>query len=50
MIIRDLRDLTRTRATLSQEQSSVESRIQKVLETANIKLSSTVSATLLIRP
>ena len=46
MIIRDLRDLTRTRATLSQEQSSVESRIQKVLETANIKLSSTVSATL----
>ena len=41
VLIRDLRDLTRTRATLSQEQSSVGSRIQKVLESANIKLSST---------
>jgi hypothetical protein len=39
VLIRDLRDLTRTRATLSQEQSSVGSRIQKVLESANIKLS-----------
>jgi transposase len=41
LVVRDLRDLTRTRATLSQEQSSVGSRIQKVLESANIKLSST---------
>jgi transposase len=46
LVIRDLRDLTRTRATLSQEQSSVGSRIQKVLESANIKLSSTASNTM----
>ncbi len=46
VLIRDLRDLTRTRATLSQEQSSVGSRTQKVLESANIKLSSTASNTL----
>ncbi|MGC2547880.1 MAG: IS110 family transposase [Silvibacterium sp.] len=46
LLIRDLRDLTRTRATLSQEQSSVGSRIQKVLESANIKLSSTASNTM----
>jgi transposase len=45
-IIRDLRDLTRTRATLSQEQSSISSRIQKVLESANIKLASTVTHTM----
>jgi len=44
--IRDLRDLTRTRATLSQEQSSISSRIQKLLESANIKLASTVSNTM----
>jgi transposase len=39
-IIRDLRDLTRTRASLSQEASRIRSRIQKVLEDANIKLAS----------
>jgi transposase len=32
-IIRDLRDLTRMRASLSQEASRISSRIQKVLET-----------------
>jgi len=37
-LIRDLRDLTRARASLSQEASRVSSRIQKVLEDANIKL------------
>jgi transposase len=46
VLVRDLRDLTRTRATISQEQSSVGSRIQKVLESANIKLSSTASNTM----
>ncbi len=45
-IIRDLRDLTRSRATLSQEASRLASRIQKVLEDANIKLSSVASNTL----
>jgi transposase len=45
-MIRDLRDLTRTRATLSQEQSSISSRIQKLLESANIKLASTVTHTM----
>ena len=39
-IIRDLRDLTRMRASLSQEASRISSRIQKVLEDANIKLAS----------
>jgi transposase len=39
-IIRDLRDLTRMRACLSQEASRISSRIQKVLEDANIKLAS----------
>jgi transposase len=34
--IRDLRDLTRARASLSEEASRVVSRIQKVLEDANI--------------
>lgn len=38
--IRDLRDLTRIRASLSQEVSRINSRIQKVLEDANIKLAS----------
>lgn len=38
--IRDLRDLTRNRAILSQEHTSVCNRIQKVLEDANIKLGS----------
>ncbi len=41
--IRDLRDLTRYRATLMQEQSRVASRIQKVLEDANIKLAAVAS-------
>src|SRR5215471_8946147 len=37
---RDLRDLTRMRASLSQEASRISSRIQKVLEDANVKLAS----------
>ena len=41
--IRDLRDLTRGRATLSQEASRIANRIQKVLEDANIKLSGVAS-------
>lgn len=41
--IRDLRDLTRTRAILTQEHTSVCNRIQKVLEDANIKLRSVAS-------
>jgi transposase len=45
-VIRDLRDLTRTRATLSQEQSGISSRIQKLRESANIKLASTVTHTM----
>src|SRR6516164_8566119 len=39
-IIRDLHDLTRMRASLSQEASRISSRIQKVLEDANVKLAS----------
>ncbi len=42
-MIRDLRDLTRTRAILTQEHTSVCNRIQKVLEDANIKLGSVAS-------
>src|SRR5499425_963553 len=42
-LIRDLRDLTRTRATLTQESSRIASRLQKVLEDANIKLASVAS-------
>jgi transposase len=41
--IRDLRDLTRTRAILTQEHTSICNRIQKVLEDANIKLRSVAS-------
>jgi transposase len=41
--IRDLRDLTRTRATLAQDHSATCNRIQKVLEDANIKLASVAS-------
>jgi transposase len=41
--VRDLRDLTRTRATLAQDHSSTCNRIQKVLEDANIKLASVAS-------
>lgn len=42
-LIRDLRDLTRTRASLAQESSRIANRIQKVLEDANIKLASVAS-------
>ena len=45
-IIRDLRDLTRMRASLSQEASRISSRIQKVLEEANVKLASVATNTL----
>jgi transposase len=38
--IRELRDLTRMRATLRQDHTAVANRMQKVLEDANIKLAS----------
>src|SRR5207249_1439555 len=38
--IRDLRDLVRSRKTLVQQRAQASNRVQKVLETANIKLSS----------
>jgi transposase len=41
--IRDLRDLTRTRAILTEEHTALCNRIQKVLEDANIKLRSVAS-------
>ena len=41
--IRDLRDLTRYRKTLMQERAQEVNRLQKVLETANLKLSSVAS-------
>jgi len=41
--IRELRDLTRYRTKLTQQQSSVANRIQKVLEDANIKMGSVAS-------
>ncbi len=41
--IRDLRDLARFRATLVQQRSAAINRVQKVLETANIKLASVAS-------
>ena len=44
-IIRDLRDLTRMRASLSQEASRISSRVQKVLEDANVKLASVATNT-----
>jgi transposase len=44
--IQDLRDLTRYRTELTQAQNRVANRIQKVLEQANIKLSSVASDTL----
>jgi len=44
--IQDLRDLTRYRAELRQSQNRVANRIQKLLEQANLKLSSVVSNTL----
>ena len=40
---RDLRDLTRYRTQLTNERSAAVNRVQKVLEEANIKLSSVVS-------
>lgn len=40
---RDLRDLTRERANLVRERANVVNRIQKILETANIKLGSVAS-------
>jgi len=43
--IRDLRDLTRARASLSEEASRVVSRIQKVLEDANVKLAGVATNT-----
>jgi transposase len=44
-IICDLRDLTRMRASLSQEASRISSRVQKVLEDANVKLASVATNT-----
>ena len=44
--IQDLRDLTRYRVDLTQAQNRVANRIQKLLEQANIKLSSVASNTL----
>jgi transposase len=41
--IRDLRDLTRSRARLAQWHGTIANRIQKVLEDANIKLASVAS-------
>jgi transposase len=41
--IRELRDLTRQRAQLTQEKAAVANRIQKVLEDANIKLAAVAS-------
>jgi len=46
LVIRDLRDLTRARTRLSQKHSRIASRIQKVLEDANLKLASVASNTL----
>ena len=44
--IRELRDLTRYRASLAQEVNRIANRIQKVLEDANIKLASVATDTL----
>lgn len=44
--IQDLRDLTRYRVELTRAQNRVANRIQKLLEQANIKLSSVASNTL----
>ena len=40
---RELRDLTRQQTKLVQQRNAVDNRIQKVLETANIKLGSVAS-------
>lgn len=42
-VIRDLRDLTRSRARLAQWHATISNRIQKVLEDAHIKLASVAS-------
>lgn len=42
-VIRDLRDLTRSRARLAQWHGTLANRVQKVLEDANIKLASVAS-------
>jgi transposase len=44
--IRELRDLTRYRASLAQEINRIANRIQKVLEDANVKLASVATNTL----
>lgn len=44
--IRELRDLTRYRASMAQENNRIANRIQKVLEDANIKLASVATDTL----
>ena len=44
--IRELRDLTRYRASLAQEINRIANRMQKVLEDANIKLASVATDTL----
>jgi transposase len=41
--IRELRDLTRSRTTLMRERGAIINRMQKVLEDANIKLTSVVT-------
>jgi transposase len=46
MIDDNLRDLTRMRASLSQEASPISSRVQKVLKDANVKLESVATNTL----
>ena len=38
--IRELRDLTRTRASLRQDHTAVANRMQKILEDANVKIAS----------
>jgi len=43
---RELRDLTRQQTKLVQQRSAVDNRVQKVLETANIKLGSVASEVL----
>ena len=43
---RELRDLTRARATLAEDHTAVANRLQKLLEESNIKLSSVASNTL----
>ena len=45
-VIHDLRDLTRMRASLSQEASRISSRVQNVLKDANVKLASVATNTL----